>query len=108
MGGFFCFYHFLWYMLIVHIDRKEDKMPMINFTCNNPDCRNSINKFFRAKLKLPPFLDCGQCGVGKLEKQLQAPSSKSTQVIDNGIQPRKTEVLNAVVEKERERLDSEE
>ena len=82
-------------------------MPMIRFECNNPDCNNSISKLLDIKA-IPPFLDCGACGTGKLERTLGAPSSKSTQVIDNGIQARKTEIDNDVVEKERQRLYDEE
>lgn len=82
-------------------------MPMIIFQCNNPECNNSITKLLNAK-QIPPFLDCGACGTGKLERQLGAPSTKSTQVIDNGIQARKVEIMNDVVEKERNRLYDEE
>lgn len=83
-------------------------MPMITFQCNNPDCDNSIDKMFSKIKDVPPFLDCGACGVGKLERMLGAPSSKSTQVIDNGVQARKIEIMNEVVEKERQRLYDEE
>lgn len=83
-------------------------MPMIMFKCNNPDCDNEIVKIFTKAKDIPPFLDCGQCGTGKLERQLGAPSSKSTQVIDNGVQARKVEVMNDVIEKERDRLYNEE
>jgi hypothetical protein len=83
-------------------------MPMITFECNNPDCKNSITKLFTSVKQIPPFLDCGACGTGKLERQLGAPSTKSTQVIDNGIQARKVEIMNDVVEKERNRLYEEE
>lgn len=83
-------------------------MPMIKFECNNPECKNSITKHFVNAKDIPPFLDCGGCGTGKLERQIGAPSSKSTQVIDNGIQARRVEVMNDVVEKERNRLYDEE
>ena len=83
-------------------------MPMITFKCNNPDCDNQITKVFNKLKDIPPFLDCGACGTGKLERQLGAPTSKSTQVIDNGVQARKVEVMNEVVEKERDRLYNEE
>ncbi len=83
-------------------------MPMISFKCNNPDCDNSIVKMFTKVKDIPPFLDCGACGTGKLERQLGAPSSKGTQIIDNGIQARRVEVMNDVVEKERDRLYNEE
>jgi hypothetical protein len=77
---------------------------MITFLCNNPDCDNNIDKYFKKANLIPPFLDCGECGTGKLERQLGAPSSKTTQVIDDGTQPRKVEIMNAVVEKEQDRL----
>jgi hydroxylamine reductase (hybrid-cluster protein) len=83
-------------------------MPLIVYKCNNPDCDNEITKMFTKISGIPPFLDCGSCGTGKLERQLGAPSSKSTQVVDNGVQARRTEVMNDVVEKERDRLYSEE
>ncbi len=79
-------------------------MPMIQFQCNNPDCDNGITKLFTNIKQIPPFLDCGQCGTGKLERQLGAPNTKSTQIIDNGIQARRVEIDNDVVEKERNRL----
>lgn len=83
-------------------------MPMIVFKCNNPECDNEIVKVFSKAKDIPPLLDCGACGTGKLERQLGAPSSKSTQTIDNGVQARRTEVMNDVVEKERNRLYDEE
>lgn len=78
---------------------------IINFKCNNPDCDNSINKHFKSFKDISPFLDCGACGTGKLERQLSAPTSKSTQIIDNGAQARQTEVMSEVVEKERQKLN---
>lgn len=83
-------------------------MPMIRFLCNNPDCGNEITKVYSKATDIAPFLDCGACGIGKLERTLAAPTTKGTQFIDNGIQVRKTEVMNAVVDKEKDRLDSEE
>lgn len=77
---------------------------LIKFICNNGDCKNSITKFFRDFKEIPPFLDCGECGTGKLERILGAPSSKSTQIIDNGNQAKQVEVMNEVVLKEQERL----
>lgn len=83
-------------------------MPMIKFTCNNPDCTNHITKFYTDVKTIPPFLDCGECGTGKLQRGLSAPASKSTQFIDNGIQARRVEVSSDIIEKERQRLESEE
>ena len=79
-------------------------MPLIRFCCNNPDCDNEITKHYTKIKDIAPWLDCGQCGTGKLERTMAAPTSKSTQVIDNGVQVRETEVMNAVVEKEQDRL----
>ena len=80
---------------------------MIRFTCCNSKCGNSIDKLYTKMKEVPSWLDCGQCG-SKLERKLGAPSTKSTQIVDNGLQARQTEVMNEVVEKERDRLYSEE
>lgn len=77
---------------------------LIKFQCNNEECRNSISKQFKDFKEIPPFLDCGACGFGKLERQLGSPSSNSTQIIDNGMQSKQVEVMNEVVLKEQERL----
>jgi hypothetical protein len=81
----------------------------IEFRCNNPDCDNHIKKYFKSAEDIPPFLDCGadDCGTGKLERTLGAPSSKSTQFLDNGMQARRVEVMSAVIEKETDKLDEE-
>jgi hypothetical protein len=76
---------------------------MIDFVCNNEDCNNHITKSINNVKDIPPFLDCGECSIGKLERVFGAPSSKSVQYVDNGLQAREVEVLNEVVEKERER-----
>ena len=81
---------------------------MIRFVCNNPDCGNEITKYYKSAKDIAPFLDCGACGTGKLGRTLGAPSSKSTQVVDNGHQARKTELLNAVVEREQEKINNKE
>ena len=83
-------------------------MPMINFACNNPECDNNIDKIFQSVKTIPPFLDCGACGTGKLERQLSSPGSHKTQIVDNGIQPRQLEIVDEVVEKETKRLYNEE
>lgn len=80
---------------------------MIRFLCNNPDCENEISKYFKNARDIAPFLDCGACGTGKLERTLGAPSAKSTQFIDNGSQARRVEVMSAVVEKEQDKLSNE-
>jgi len=58
---------------------------------------------YRNHKDIVPFFDCGSCGIGKLERQLSAPSSKTTQTVDNGGLTRDIELIDAVVEKEREK-----
>ena len=81
---------------------------MIKYVCNNPDCNNNISKYYKTAKDIVGFLDCGQCGTGKLERAMGAPSAKSTQFIDNGNQARKVEVMNAVVEREQQRMKDKE
>ena len=76
---------------------------LIAFGCNNSKCNNSITKFFKSFKDVPSFLDCGACGVGKLERQLSAPNTKSTVVIDNGVQDRAVEVSSEIIHQEEQR-----
>ena len=76
---------------------------LIPFSCNNSKCNNSITKFFKVLKDVPSFLDCGACGVGKLERQLSAPSTKSTVMIDNGVQNKAVEVSTEIIEQEEQR-----
>jgi hypothetical protein len=77
---------------------------LISFECNNQECKNAITKSFRKVGEIPPFLDCGACGSGKLQRILGAPASKSTQFIDNGLYERAVEVNSEVVQKESDRI----
>lgn len=76
---------------------------LIQFVCNNNDCKNSIIKLFKNFKDVPPFLDCA-CSVGKLERQLGSPSSHSVQIVDNGNQSKRVEVMGEVILKEQERM----
>jgi hypothetical protein len=78
---------------------------LITFKCNG--CGNKITKYFKRVEDIPSFLLCGECGIGTLERQLLPPSNKSTQEIDNGLQAKKIEISNSVVDKESERLGNE-
>jgi hypothetical protein len=78
---------------------------LIKFSCNNPDCKNEISKFFKSHKDIPPFLDCGSCGTGKLEREYESPSSKSTFVIDNGFQAKSVEVLSEIIEIEEKKVN---
>lgn len=79
---------------------------LIQYICNNSECENSISKFFKSHNDIAPFLDCGACGTGKLERDYEAPTSKSTIVVDNGSQAKAIELLADVVEREREKVDN--
>jgi hypothetical protein len=81
---------------------------MIIFTCNNPKCDNSIEKYYTKVSGVPPFLDCGACGSGKLEQQLGAPQSHKTQTLDNGLQARPVELRDVIMEKEQDRRRNDE
>jgi hypothetical protein len=80
---------------------------IIRFVCNNPDCDNEISKFFHKHTDVPPFLECGACGTGKMERELSAPSTKSTIVVDNGYQSKSVELLTETVQNEFDRLEKE-
>ena len=99
----------LFFIIVVYCYRREiNDMPMIKFVCNNPFCDNNITKVFQGKAKIPPFLDCGACGTGKLERTLGSPSSQSTQILDNGVQARQTEVNSVIIEQELDKIDRDE
>jgi hypothetical protein len=70
---------------------------LINYECNNPECTNSIVKSYKNYTDIENFLDCGECGIGKLERVLGAPASKTSIVIDNGVSPKQVEVSSEVV-----------
>lgn len=78
---------------------------LIKFSCNN--CNNSISKFYKEFKDVPPFLDCGACGIGKLERLLSIPSSMSEEVFDNGIMERKVVLKKAVVDKQESKVETE-
>lgn len=79
-------------------------MPMVRFICDNEECNNFVDKVYKKAKKIPSSVKCKKCEKGQMERQLGAPSSKGIQVIDNGVQSKKTVVMNDVVEQEREKL----
>lgn len=83
-------------------------MPMIRFLCNNPDCENEIIKYYAKVKKIPPFLDCGECSVGKLERTFDAPTTGSIQIIDNGNQAKEIKLRDVIVEREIEKKEMDE
>jgi hypothetical protein len=78
---------------------------LIKFSCNNPNCRNEISKFFKHHKDIPSFLDCGSCGTGKLEREFGAPTSKSVFVVDNGFQSKSVEVTSEILEREQKKVN---
>ena len=80
---------------------------LIRFKCNNSDCSNEITKFFKNFKDITSFLDCGECSIGKLERQLGAAHTKSVQFIDNGTSPKAVEVTSEVVLKEFNKVQNE-
>jgi hypothetical protein len=70
---------------------------LIDYKC--PDCNKTLKKYYKNYKDIQPTLIC-DCGK-ELKRILAAPSSKATQVIDNGLQSKQVEILNEVVEKER-------
>jgi hypothetical protein len=72
---------------------------LIEFQCEK--CLTVIKKYFKNSKDIPKELVC-KC-EGKMARLLGSPTSKSTQIIDNGLQTRQIEILNEIVEEERER-----
>ncbi|HLD91645.1 MAG TPA: hypothetical protein VI911_11660 [Patescibacteria group bacterium] len=77
---------------------------IIIFKCNNPKCQVEIKKYFKNTTDIPRNLDCGICMMGKMERQLSSPFSKSTEVIDNGLRQRQLEINKDIVESERQKV----
>lgn len=77
---------------------------LIDYQCNNPDCPNKTTKWYKTAKDIVGIIPCGECGTGFLERQLGAPATKTTQIVDNGLQARAVEVNSEVVLKEQERL----
>ena len=74
----------------------------IHYECQ--DCKNHKKKLYRTSKDILDELPCEKCEKGILERQLSSPSSKCTQIIDNGVQAKQVEVMDVVIEKETERM----
>jgi hypothetical protein len=72
----------------------------INYVCK---CSHSMRKFFKKTTDISKVLECPKCHKD-MERTLSSPTSKSTQIIDNGCYERQVEVMNEIVEEERERV----
>lgn len=77
---------------------------IIHYLCES--CKETNKKYYRKAKDILSEFEC-KCGK-KMERQLGAPSSNCTQIIDNGLQARQVEVSSQVVEQEKEKLYKEE
>jgi hypothetical protein len=69
-------------------------MPRIPYSCNS--CNKTKKKFYKASSDVKDKIEC-ECG-GELLRKLSSPSSKSTMVVDNGVQAKATELDRDIVE----------
>jgi len=66
-------------------------------------CGTEKSKYYKSHKDIKESVEC-ECEDGCLERQLFSPSTKTTQVIDNGAMSRSVELSNDVIEKETEIL----
>tara|TARA_R100000951_G_scaffold116766_1_gene130584 strand:+ start:21933 stop:22208 length:276 start_codon:yes stop_codon:yes gene_type:complete len=69
-------------------------MPRISYNCSS--CDKTRKKFYKNAKEIKKTIEC-ECG-GELLRQLSSPSSKSTMVVDNGVQAKATELDREIVE----------
>ena len=74
---------------------------LIQFLCEK--CKKTTIKSFKKSKDIPDNIDC-ECG-DRMERQLQAPNSRSVEVIDNGKQQRQVVIDKEIVEREREKVE---
>jgi putative FmdB family regulatory protein len=67
-----------------------------------PSCGHDTKKFFNNVDSVTESTTCKNCGE-KAERQLSSPSSKSTMIVDNGLQARETEIIHDIVNLNKER-----
>lgn len=69
-------------------------MPRIAYYCG--PCDKFTKKFYKSSKDIEKKIDC-DCG-GEMLRKLSSPSSKSTMVVDNGVQAKATELDRNIVE----------
>ncbi len=74
-------------------------MPLFYYLCS---CSAGSTKFYRKASEAPKIVSCVACGKEQ-RKQLSAPNSLSTILIDNGVQARSVEVNPNIIEINEER-----
>jgi hypothetical protein len=77
-------------------------MPIIAYAC---DCGKTAKKFYRQVAKAPAVLLCEYCNKENMKKQLSAPNSTSTVIVDNGVQARAVEVNPEIIRINQERAN---
>jgi putative FmdB family regulatory protein len=75
-------------------------MPRIEYACTK--CKRIFKRFFSKASSIVDTTECKFCKE-EAERILSAPTTKSTMVIDNGLQGRKTEIIHDIVEMNKER-----
>jgi len=75
-------------------------MPRIEYLCSS--CKKVFKKYYSKAGAIQDKIECKFCDK-KAERQLSAPSSKSTMTIDNGVQGRSTEIIHDIIEMNKER-----
>jgi len=69
-------------------------MPRISYYCDT--CSVYKKKFYKNSKEIVNKMKC-ECG-GEQKRQLSAPSSKSTMVVDNGVQAKAVELDREIVD----------
>jgi len=77
-------------------------MPRIEYSCTNKKCKKSFKKFFSKASSIVEKTECKFCKE-EAKRILSAPSTKSTMIVDNGVQGRQTEIMHDIVEMNQDR-----
>ena len=75
-------------------------MPRISYECTK--CHRVTKRSFQKASFIKDTVECKYCGA-RSERLLGSPSTKSTMVVDNGLQGRKTEIIHDIVSLNKER-----
>jgi len=75
-------------------------MPRIDYLCSG--CKKAFKKYFSKSGAITDKIKCKFC-TEEADRQLSAPSSKSTMTLDNGVQGRATEIMHDIIDLNKER-----
>lgn len=76
---------------------------LMKYKCNI--CGNEIEKLFKVKAEVTPFMHCGECG-GILEKQLPEFATSSVETVDTGVMQKRVELRKDATQKARQKGDN--